>query len=120
MVCGFAIGIVRMAILLRFGQAAEWIAWPITMLMSPFVGVFYPVDILPHWMQVVSSALPPSYVFEGIRAVVFRQSFDASVLVWGIGLCFIYILLAYALFYFVYKKSVRNGLLARHSAESAY
>ena len=44
--------------------------WPIPGLLSPFAAVFYPVSTLPGWMQVLSYALPPSYVFEGLRALV--------------------------------------------------
>ena len=38
--------------------------------LSPFAGVFYPLSTLPAWMQSVSRALPPSYVFEGMRGIV--------------------------------------------------
>jgi hypothetical protein len=55
---------------LRFGPASEWIVWPIPAFLTPFAAVFYPVSTLPEWMRQVAYALPPSYVFEGMRAVV--------------------------------------------------
>ena len=64
---GIALGIVGAAIVLRFGPASEWLIWPIPSLISPFAGVFYPLSVLPGWMQAVSHVLPPSYVFEGMR-----------------------------------------------------
>jgi ABC-2 type transport system permease protein len=31
-------------------------------------GVYYPVETLPGWLQVISSASPATYVIEGMRA----------------------------------------------------
>ena len=31
-------------------------------------GVYYPVDILPEWMQVLSRLSPATYVLDGVRA----------------------------------------------------
>ena len=67
---GIALGIFASALVLRFGPAAEWFVWPIPALLSPFAAVFYPLSTLPHWMQYVSHALPPSYVFEGMRTIL--------------------------------------------------
>jgi ABC-2 type transport system permease protein len=67
---GIAMGIFATAIVLRLGPAAEWFIWPMPALISPFVSVFYPLTILPHWMQWVGRLLPPSYVFESLRATV--------------------------------------------------
>jgi ABC-2 type transport system permease protein len=67
---GIALGIVACTIVLRLGPASECFVWPIPALISPFVGVFYPLSTLPHWMQYLSYLLPPSYVFEGMRAIL--------------------------------------------------
>jgi ABC-2 type transport system permease protein len=80
--------------------------------------VYYPVSTLPVWMRALSRALPPSYVFEGLRAIVRHQGFDASLLVIGLALSLIYIVVAAIFFRHVYRFAVRTGLLARYSAES--
>jgi ABC-2 type transport system permease protein len=84
-VFGIALGIVGCAIVLRLGPAAEWFIWPIPALVSPFAGVFYPVATLPGWMQAVSRLLPPSYVFESLRAVVHGGRASSSDLALGGG-----------------------------------
>ena len=68
------------------GPASEWLIWPIPTLISPFVGVFYPVTVLPVWMQAIAQVLPPSYVFEGMRAVVAGQAAPWDQLAIGGGL----------------------------------
>jgi ABC-2 type transport system permease protein len=61
----------------------------------------------------------PSYVSEGMRAIILGQPFSTSLLVWGIALACLYIVLAGWFFARVYRYAVRTGLLARYSAESA-
>jgi ABC-2 type transport system permease protein len=115
---GITLGVLAMSILLRLGPSAEWFIWPLPAVVSPFVGVFYPVSTLPLWMQYVSKLLPPSYVFEGMRSVVLSGTFAGSALWAGLALAFVYLGLAYALFVRTYHKAVKTGAIARYSAES--
>jgi ABC-2 type transport system permease protein len=116
---GVSLGIFAISIVLRFGPASEWLIWPIPALLSPFAAVFYPVSALPLAMRVVARCLPPSYVFEGMRAILAGQPFEARLLLVAAGLAFVQIGLAGWTFARVYRYAVRRGLLARYSAESA-
>ena len=115
---GIALGVAASAVVLRLGPASEWFIWPIPSLISPFVGVFYPLAILPGWMQIVSRVLPPSYVFEGMRGVVAGRGVQPAQLLWGAGLSIVYIVLAGAFFAAIYRYAIRTGLIARYSAET--
>lgn len=115
---GIALGIVASAMVLRLGPSAEWFVWPIPALISPFAGVFYPLSILPSWMQYVSRMLPPAYVFESLRALVSGRPIPAAGLFIGFSLAIFYILLAYIVFISTYRYAARTGLIARYSAES--
>lgn len=115
---GIALGIFASALVLRLGPASEWLVWPIPALLSPFAAVFYPVAVLPAWMQWFAHLLPPSYVFEGMRAIVAGQAFSWSSLAWGFGLAIVQIAIAQYVFVRVFRATVKSGLLARYSAES--
>jgi len=115
---GIALGVVGAAVVLRFGPASEWFVWPLPALVSPFAGVFYPLSTLPLWMRGLGRALPPSYVFEGMRAVVAGGEAAWAPLAWGVLLAVVYVLLACWLFVRVHRHVVRTGLLARYSAET--
>ncbi len=115
---GIALGIVATTIMLRFGPASEWLVWPIPAVISPFVGVFYPLSTLPLWMQHVSRFLPPSYVFEAIRSISSGGPVTMALLLWAILLSLVYILLACLLFLKIYRYALKKGLIARYSAES--
>jgi ABC-2 type transport system permease protein len=115
---GVALGVAGAAIVLRFGPATEWFLWPIPALVSPFAGVFYPISTLPAWMQYVARLLPPSYVFENLRAIVSGQAPSTLALAWSVLLAIAYVGLGCWIFVRVYRHSVRTGLVARYSAET--
>jgi ABC-2 type transport system permease protein len=115
---GISLGIFGSAVVLRLGPASEWLIWPIPALVSPFAGVFYPLSTLPTWMQLVAKLLPPSYVFEGLRAMVSGGAVSGASLWWGGGLVLIELVLACWFFKRVYQHAVRTGLIARYSAET--
>jgi ABC-2 type transport system permease protein len=117
-VFGISLGIFASAIVLRLGPASEWLLWPIPALLSPFAAVFYPLAVLPRWMQWVSHVLPPSYVFEGMRALLAGQPFPGTLLLQGWLAAVLELLLAAYVYGSVYRHAVRTGLLARYSAES--
>ncbi len=118
-VFGIALGIFACGIVLQLGPSAEWFIWPIPGMLSPFAGVFYPLATLPEWMQWIARLLPPSYVFEGMRAVVAGRGIDGSGLAMAGGLVLLYLLAGCWFFMTVFRSAVRSGRLARYSAEGA-
>ncbi|HPM42626.1 MAG TPA: ABC transporter permease [Candidatus Omnitrophota bacterium] len=115
---GIALGIFACAVVLRFGPASEWFIWPLPALISPFAGVLYPISTLPEWMRYISVIFPPSYVFEGLRAMVSGSAVQTAALVKGGLLAVAYIVAAYYILNRVYRHALRTGLIARYSAET--
>ena len=66
----WSLGIFINGLLLRNGLGAEGLVWTFMFVMLPLCCVYYPVAVLPPWLQHVAWALPPTYVFEGMRALV--------------------------------------------------
>ncbi len=117
MVMGWAIGIVTMATILRFGQEAEMMAWGLAFLVQPFSAVFYPVSVLPKWLQPISLLMPSSHVFEGMRAVIETGRVAPGSLLLAMGLNVVYFSLAVALFYRNLRVARERGLLIRSGME---
>jgi ABC-2 type transport system permease protein len=65
---------------MRNGLGAESFAWTIMFLVMPLACVYYPVAVLPDWLQWVSLALPPTYVFEGMRGLLIEHIFRADLM----------------------------------------
>lgn len=118
-VFGITLGICGSAIVLRFGPASEWLIWPLPAVLSPFCAVFYPLRVLPSWMQAISHALPPSYVFEGMRTLLAGKPLPGKLLIAGSLVSALELVLAGVLYARIYRHAVRTGLLARYSAEGA-
>jgi len=81
----WSIGLFVAGLLLRNGLGAESLAWTIMFLFLPLTCVYYPVSVLPHWLQYVAWALPPTYVFEGMRALLIHHVFRADLMLEAFG-----------------------------------
>ncbi|MBS7813501.1 ABC transporter permease [Roseococcus sp. XZZS9] len=69
-IMGWAVALGVTSLILRYGAGAETLAWSVLFGITPFAAVFYPVSILPSWLQPVALALPASHIFEGMRAAL--------------------------------------------------
>ena len=80
-VMGWGIGMTVTALVIRFGLGAESLAWVAIFAFAPISAVYYPVSILPDWLQLVAWATPSAYVFEGMRAVMIDGVFRTDLLI---------------------------------------
>ena len=71
---------------MRNGLGAESMAWTIMFLFLPLTCVYYPVSVLPGWLQYFAWALPPTYVFEGMRALLIDHVFRADLMIGAFAL----------------------------------
>jgi ABC-2 type transport system permease protein len=86
MLTSWSVGIFVSGLVLRNGLGAENFAWSIMFLFMPLACVYYPVATLPVWLQPVAWALPPTYVFEGMRALLIDHTFRADLMLEALGL----------------------------------
>lgn len=111
-VMGWAIGLVVCGIVLRYGLGAESMAWIAIFAVQPVSGVYYPVAVLPEWLQAVAWWLPSSHVFEGMRAVLFEQVFRIDLLVNAVVLNAVYLAVGVGAFLAFFRVArVRGQLL---------
>src|SRR6185503_2914425 len=86
MLTSWAVGIFVSGLVLRNGLGAENLAWSIMFLFMPLTCVYYPVTTLPTWLQPVAWALPPTYVFEGMRSLLIDKVFRADLMLDALAL----------------------------------
>lgn len=111
LVMGWAIGLLVAALVMRFGLGAESLAWALIFAVAPVSGVYYPISVLPDWLQPVAHALPSSYVFEGMRAVLIRHLFDVKLFAAAVALNLLYLGAGSLIFFAAFKSARRRGLL---------
>jgi ABC-2 type transport system permease protein len=77
----------------------------------PLTCVYYQVATLPVWLQHVSWALPPTYVFEGMRALVIDHEIRSDLMAQALGLNALYFAGAVMAFLQLLKSARRHGSL---------
>jgi ABC-2 type transport system permease protein len=112
-IMGWSIGIITVAIILRFGAEAEVLAWGLGLLFQPLSAVFYPVSVLPGWLKAVAVFVPSSHVFEGMRHVISTGAFPLDELIWASCLNAVYIIAASLFFSWNFSSVKEKGLLAK-------
>jgi len=111
MVTGWAIGIAVSGLILRYGLGAETFAWVAVFAISPIAAIYYPVSVLPAWLQTVALALPPAHVFEGMRALMFEHVFRWDHFFAAAGLNALLLGAAAGIFLFAFGRARRLGKL---------
>lgn len=111
LVMGWSIGLLVSSLVLRYGLGAESLAWVAIFAVAPLSGIYYPIDALPNWIQPVALLLPSSHVFEGMRAVMFEQSFRFDLLINAVVLNGLYLTAASLTFMSVFQIARQRGLL---------
>lgn len=109
----WSLGLISAGVILRYGLGAEELAWSLAFLLLPLACVYYPVSVLPHWLQPIALALPPTHVFEGMRSILLHDTFDAKELWWALGLNAVYLVAGYATFSWFLASARVNGTLVQ-------
>jgi ABC-2 type transport system permease protein len=107
----WAIGIFVAGLLLRNGLGAESMAWTFMFLFLPLTCVYYPVAVLPVWLQPVAWALPPTYVFEGMRALLIDHVFRADLMIEAFAINIGFFTAATVVFFLLLSSARRHGSL---------
>lgn len=109
----WSLGLVSIGAVLRWGLGAESFAWLVVFLLLPVVCVYYPLSTLPGWLQPIALALPPTHVFEGLRALVLEQQFRGVDMLVAFVLNLVYLGLGYAVFRWLLEDARRAGSLVQ-------
>ena len=107
----WSVGLMMSGLIMRVGQSAETFAWAAVFLLMPLSGVFYPVTILPGWLQVLALGIPTSYVFDGMRAILRDHTVQWQGLAIAAGLSIFYLVVGFQVFLAFYRSARRHGSL---------
>lgn len=110
---GWVMGIFIVSFILRFGQRIQVLAWSVVFLIQPFSCIFYPLSALPNWAAKIAVLIPPTYVFEALRAAIKGNMVNYTAL----GYSFIVNLVLFILVIFFlkssFKKAKKTGMLVK-------
>jgi ABC-2 type transport system permease protein len=107
----WSIGIFVSGLVLRNGLGAESIVWTLMFGIMPLACIYYPVTVLPHWLQYLAWCLPPTYVFEGMRTLLTDQVFRADLMIESFAINVALFIASFAIFLALLRSARRHGSL---------
>ncbi len=110
-VFGITVGLFVNSGLLRFGPSFENIAWSSLFLLAPLGCIYYPIEILPNFFQIIAKALPLVYIFEETRNILLNGAVNYENIRQAYLLNLIYLSFGIWLFYFSFLRARIKGTL---------
>lgn len=109
------IGLLVCSLVLLWGTRAETSAWAAVNFFVMLSGVYYPISLLPGWVQTISAAIPLTYFLDGIRAGYGFTPHVAHPFAVGYALVLLYAALAHWVLAAAVTHARRTGLLLKLS-----
>ena len=108
---GVTLGLLVTSGLLRFGPSFENIAWASLFFLAPLGCIYYPIEILPDWLQIIAKLLPLVHIFEEMRNVLIHDIINYYQILKAIIISFIYFVFGIVVFYLSYEGAKNRGTL---------
>lgn len=112
-VLGWSVGILAVALIVRYGTRVAILAWSLPFMLQPVSCVFWPERVLPQWLRRVAQFVPADHVFEGMRSVLVEGRFAWDRLIWALLTNALYLAVAGAYFIWVFNVARSKGLLTK-------
>ena len=108
---GITLGLFVSSGLIRFGPSFENIAWSSLFLLAPLGCIYYPIEILPEFFQILAKGLPLVYIFDETRNILVNNFVNFENILYAFYLNAIYLLIGISLFYFSFSMARKKGSL---------
>ena len=108
---GVTLGLLVTSGLIRFGPSFENIAWASLFFLAPLGCIYYPIEILPNWLQIIAKLLPLVHIFEEMRNILIYDIINYSQILKAIFISFLYFMAGIIIFYLSYNGAKNRGTL---------
>ena len=108
---GITLGLLVTAGLVRFGPSFENIAWASLFFLAPLGCIYYPLEILPYWLQIIAKLLPLVHIFEEMRNILIYDIINYYQILKAILISLIYFVVGVVIFYWSYSGAKNRGTL---------
>jgi ABC-2 type transport system permease protein len=108
---GITLGLLVVSGLFRYGPAFENVAWSSLFLLAPLGCIYYPLSILPDWLQILAKGLPLVYIFEEVRSILLDGVVNYSNIISALLLNLFYFLLSILVFHKAFNEARKRGTL---------
>ena len=108
---GVTLGLLVTSGLVRFGPSFENIAWASLFFLAPLGCIYYPIEILPEWLQIIAKFLPLVHLFEEMRNILINDLINYYAILKACMISFIYFIAGIIIFYYSYSGAKERGTL---------
>jgi ABC-2 type transport system permease protein len=108
--CGIWLGFTCLQIVVLRGKRGIELGFIMAWFLLPFSGAYYPIEVLPWWGRALSSCIPMSYIFSGMRSYLMHQQNPTVSLLKGYVMSTLYAFGASLLFLYLFQRSKQKGL----------
>ena len=108
---GITLGLFVSSGLMRYGPSFENIAWSSLFLLAPLGCIYYPIEILPEFFQVIAKGLPLVYIFDETRNILINGLVDYENIKQAYLLNLVYLIFGIGLFYLSFLRARVKGTL---------
>tara|TARA_Y100001980_G_C14460830_1_gene242773 strand:- start:459 stop:797 length:339 start_codon:yes stop_codon:yes gene_type:complete len=106
-----SLGILVTSGLIRYGPAFENVAWASLFFLAPLGCIYYPLEILPYWLQMVAVCLPLVHLFEELRNILINDFYNINRILLAICLTSFYLTVSVVIFSKAYQIAKKRGTL---------
>ena len=108
---GVTLGLLVTAGLIRFGPSFENIAWASLFFLAPLGCIYYPIEILPDWLQMIAKLLPLVHIFEEMRNILINDIISYTQIIIAIIISLFYFTVGIVVFYISHHGAKIRGTL---------
>ena len=108
---GVTLGLLVTSGLIRFGPSFENIAWASLFFLAPLGCIYYPIEILPEWLQLIAKLLPLVHLFEEMRSILIENLVNYYAVLKACIISLVYFIIGVIVFYWSYNGAKLRGTL---------
>ena len=108
---GVTLGLLVTSGLIRFGPSFENIAWASLFFLAPLGCIYYPIEILPEWLQLIAKILPLVHIFEEVRNILINDIINYYSIFKSAMISFLYFIFGVIIFYISHSGARERGTL---------
>lgn len=107
---GTSFGLLGGTLILIGGARFQYLVYLIGWGFAPLGGIFYPITVLPKWVQFVASWFPLMHIFDAARKYIETNKLDCHLINKALALNIIYVVISTIIFITTFKYSRNRGL----------
>lgn len=108
-----AIGLILIGLVFQFGTKVQALTWGTIFMIQPFCAVYFPVKVLPVFLQPIAYLFPATYFFEWLRSLHEKLSYSTTSLMAAFVFNICYLAAACWIFSRMLAAAKRSGQFVR-------